>query len=60
MGVQSKTRTKATVSMVIRRADGRVEKIGVVAGGSWWQRLVSWARLQVANARVARERNTGR
>jgi hypothetical protein len=43
---------KGAVQITITRANGRVEKIGYISGGRWYQRLLSQLRLFVANLRT--------
>jgi hypothetical protein len=35
----SKARGKTTIRARVIRASGKVEDLGVLAGGTWWQRL---------------------
>lgn len=43
---------KGAVQITITRANGRVEKIGYISGGRWYQRLLSRLRLYAANCRA--------
>lgn len=40
----SKAKGKATVRARVIRASGKVENLGVIAGGNWWQKLQRGAR----------------
>jgi hypothetical protein len=45
---------KGTVHISITRSNGRIDHIGILSGGHWWQRLAGHLRLWLANARTKR------
>jgi len=52
VSVKTKSSRKAKVSIKVTRANGDVEHIGVVTGGTWPQRLAALVRLWVSNAKA--------
>jgi hypothetical protein len=50
----AKAPVQTRLELTITRANGRVERIGVMKGGHWYEHLLSRIRLIVANWRAAR------
>lgn len=52
MEITTPSGQKMTVEAKVIRADGREENLGTVIGGSLFQRIASYLRIKLANARV--------
>lgn len=53
MDAQSQPRLKRISARVIRK-DGRIDDLGVLAGGHWWERAITRARIWWFNFKTRR------